>query len=53
MSVPVFDTTLIPLLNSVGQDVVISGVPFDQATSGRSGSRFGPMGNRKAFANVM
>lgn len=34
-------------------DVVISGVPFDLATSGRSGSRFGPQGIRKASANLM
>lgn len=34
-------------------DVVISGVPFDLATSGRSGSRFGPQGIRSASANLM
>ncbi len=34
-------------------DVVISGVPFDLATSGRSGSRFGPQGIRMASANLM
>jgi len=30
-------------------DVMISGVPFDLATSGRSGSRFGPQGIRREF----
>ncbi len=34
-------------------DVVISGVPFDLATSGRSGARFGPQGIRQASANLM
>ena len=34
-------------------DVVISGVPFDLATSGRSGSRSGPQGIRRASANLM
>lgn len=34
-------------------DVIISGVPFDLATSGRSGSRYGPQGIRMASANLM
>lgn len=34
-------------------DVIISGVPFDLATTGRSGSRFGPQGIRHASANLM
>lgn len=33
-------------------DVVVSGVPFDMATSGRSGTRFGPQGVRAASANL-
>ena len=34
-------------------EVVVSGVPFDMATSGRSGARFGPQGIRQASANLM
>ncbi|MEH6650540.1 MAG: agmatinase [Motiliproteus sp.] len=34
-------------------EVIISGVPFDMATSGRPGARFGPQGIRKASANLM
>lgn len=34
-------------------DVVVSGVPFDMATSGRSGARFGPTGIRQASANLI
>lgn len=33
-------------------DVVISGIPFDQTTTGRSGARFGPSSIRKASANL-
>ncbi len=33
-------------------DVVISGVPYDQSTSGRPGARFGPASIRKASANL-
>lgn len=33
-------------------DWVITGVPFDMATSGRSGSRFGPMAIRQASINL-
>lgn len=33
-------------------DWVITGVPFDMATSGRSGSRFGPTAIRQASANL-
>ena len=35
-----------------GIDVVISGVPYDQSTTGRSGARFGPTGIRNASANL-
>ncbi len=34
-------------------EVVVSGVPFDLATSGRSGSRFGPQGVRQASAQLV
>ncbi|HEY5717754.1 MAG TPA: agmatinase [Motiliproteus sp.] len=44
---PLFD------LDNSDADVVISGVPFDIATSGRSGSRFGPQGIRRASANLL
>lgn len=40
-------------LQDTDAEVIISGVPFDMATSGRSGSRFGPQGIRKASANLM
>ena len=33
-------------------DVVIMGVPYDLATSGRSGTRFGPSGIRQASAHL-
>jgi len=33
-------------------DVVVTGVPFDMATSGRSGSRLGPQGVRAASINM-
>jgi len=33
-------------------DVVISGVPFDLATTERSGARFGPASIRQAFTNL-
>ena len=33
-------------------DIVITGVPFDLATTGRSGSRFGPEAIRKASVNL-
>jgi len=34
-------------------DVVISGIPWDQATTGRSGARFGPASIRKASAHLV
>lgn len=34
-------------------DVVVSGVPFDMATSGRPGSRLGPQAIRQASANLI
>ena len=40
-------------IESCQSDVAVTGVPFDMATSGRSGSRFGPQGIRKASANLM
>ncbi|TLM78569.1 agmatinase [Microbulbifer harenosus] len=35
-----------------GADAVVMGVPFDLATTGRSGSRFGPSGVRQASAQL-
>jgi len=43
--------TVTSLTNS-NADVVVSGVPFDMATSGRSGARFGPQGIRQASINL-
>jgi len=34
-------------------EVIVSGVPFDMATSGRSGARFGPQGVRQASAQLI
>ncbi|MEH6576818.1 MAG: agmatinase [Amphritea sp.] len=34
-------------------EVVVSGVPFDLATSGRSGARFGPQGVRQASSQLV
>ena len=34
-------------------DVVVTGVPFDMATSGRPGARFGPTGVRQASAQLV
>lgn len=34
-------------------EVVVSGIPFDMATSGRPGARFGPQGIRRASANLV
>ena len=34
-------------------DVIVVGVPFDMATSGRPGARFGPAGVRQASANMI
>ncbi len=39
-------------INASGAEVVVTGVPFDMATSGRPGSRFGPQGIRQASANL-
>ncbi len=33
-------------------DVIVTGIPFDLATTGRSGSRFGPEAIRKASVNL-
>ncbi|WP_422139409.1 agmatinase [Endozoicomonas sp. ALC020] len=35
-----------------GTDLIITGVPFDLATTGRSGARFGPEAIRKASVNL-
>jgi agmatinase len=40
-------------INSSGADVIVLGVPFDMATSGRPGARFGPAGVRAASANLV
>lgn len=40
-------------LSQCGAEVIVSGVPFDMATSGRSGSRFGPQGIRQASVNLV
>ncbi|WP_221794123.1 agmatinase [Oceanobacter mangrovi] len=40
-------------LSQSDADVVVVGVPFDMATSGRPGARFGPAGVRQASANLM
>ncbi len=45
-----------PALTTLSQsdaEVIVSGVPFDMATSGRSGSRFGPQGVRQASVNLV
>lgn len=42
-----------PSVKQTDADVVVSGVPFDMATSGRSGARFGPQGIRSASANLI
>jgi len=45
-----------PMENDLAQseaEVVVSGVPFDMATSGRSGARFGPQGIRQASAQLV
>ena len=34
-------------------EVIVAGVPFDMATSGRSGARFGPQGVRQASAQLI
>lgn len=41
-----------PYNKSNSSDWVITGVPFDMATSGRSGSRFGPAAIRNASINL-
>jgi agmatinase len=40
-------------INTSTADVIVGGVPFDLATSGRSGARFGPQGIRQASANLI
>lgn len=35
-----------------GVDIAVTGIPFDQATSHRPGTRFGPEGIRKASAEI-
>ena len=40
-------------LNKSDAEVIVSGVPFDIATSGRSGARLGPEGIRHASVNLI
>ena len=40
-------------LTTSDADVIVAGVPFDMATSGRSGARFGPQGVRQASAQLI
>jgi agmatinase len=40
-------------LSQCDAEVIVSGVPFDMATSGRSGARFGPQGIRQASVNLV
>lgn len=40
-------------LSKSDAEVVVSGVPFDMATSGRSGARLGPQGIRQASVNMV
>ncbi|WP_271270405.1 agmatinase [Aliamphritea hakodatensis] len=40
-------------LQTSDADVVVTGVPFDMATSGRPGARFGPTGVRQASAQLV
>ncbi|WP_084629169.1 agmatinase [Neptunomonas japonica] len=40
-------------LSQCDAEVIVSGVPFDMATSGRPGSRFGPQGIRQASVNLV
>lgn len=45
-----------PLLRNLSQsdaEVIVSGVPYDMSTSGRSGARFGPEGIRSASVNMV
>lgn len=45
-----------PIVSNIAEsdaEVVVSGVPFDMATSGRPGSRFGPQGVRQASAQLV
>lgn len=44
---------LLQNLQSSAAEVVVSGVPYDMSTSGRSGARFGPEGVRAASANLV
>lgn len=53
----VFGTTFmqcptVSSLSNCDSDVVVCGVPFDMATSGRSGARFGPQAVRQASINL-
>ncbi|MBQ0755565.1 MAG: arginase family protein, partial [Amphritea sp.] len=40
-------------LTSSDAEVIVAGVPFDLATSGRSGARFGPQGVRQASSQLI
>jgi agmatinase len=51
----VFSYMGVPLSRDVDNsetDVVVMGIPYDLATSGRAGTRSGPMGIRRASANL-
>ncbi len=40
-------------LTASDAEVIVAGVPFDMATSGRSGARFGPQGVRQASSQLI
>jgi len=40
-------------LSASDAEVIVAGVPFDLATSGRSGARFGPLGVRQASTQLI
>ena len=44
---------VVTTLSQCDAEVIVRGVPFDMATSGRSGSRFGPQGIRQASVNLV
>ena len=51
----IFSYISLPLSRDIGHpdlDVVVMGVPFDLATTGRSGTRFGPTGIRQASSQL-
>ena len=53
LNFPTFMSCKMPRdFGDAGVDVVISGVPYDQSTTGRPGARFGPASIRNASANL-